>query len=168
MREFQDTAGRTWTLDVTVGSIKRVREATNVILPALFDDNMKPVAELTKDYEKLVNVLWAMCSKQRPDVDAEQFAESLGGDTLGKATEALVRATADFFTSPEQRAALHKMIDTILETAGKLTNLAGNRVAEILATVDTSQLAASCLDFVTSGQDKPALTQTREPLASCM
>ncbi len=166
MREFTDTDKRTWTLDVTVGSIKRVREATGLILPTLFDDGMKPLGEFTKDYEKVVDVHYAMCSRQHPEVDPMQFADSLGGDTLNQATEALVRATADFFTSQDQRDALHKMIDMLLETAGKMTGLAGSRVSEALKNLDTTQLASSCLDFVTSGQASPELTPTHEPQAS--
>lgn len=168
MHQFTDTTGRVWQLKISVGSVKRVREATSLLLPSMFDEGMKLLVLLTTDYEKLVDVLYAVC---KPEADAagvgpEQFAESLGGDSLQQAMEALVRATADFFTSPEQRTALHKMLDTLMTTDSKFRTIAAEQAAERLRTVDTEQLAQNCLDFVTSGQGSRESIQTREPLAS--
>lgn len=185
MREFTDTKGRVWKLDVTVAAVKRVREATTVLLPSLFDDSFAGLAGLAADYIKLVDVLWAMCAPQAASmqwtippinpgdepqavvgVNPEQFAEGLGGDALGKATEALARAVADFFTSREQRDAIHSALGMILETSGKVTTLTTQKATEAIASLDTDQLALSCLDFVTSGQAKQELTQTPEQLVN--
>lgn len=168
MREFTDNAGRNWKLDINVGAVKRVRESTRIVLPALFDDSFKGLAELAADYIELVDVLWAACQPQAAlaGVSAEQFAEGMGGDSLGKATEALARAVADFFTSPEQRQALHKALDLILETAGKMQTLTTQAATTTMENLDTDQLAQSCLDFVTSGQARPASIPIHAPLAS--
>ena len=168
MRTFTDTAGREWQLNITVGAVKRVREATDVLLPSLFDDDLTPLGEFVADYIKVVDVLWAVCKPQADaiDINAEQFAESLGNDSLGKATEALVRATIDFFTSPEQRTSLHQTIDKVLATTNQVQILAGAKVTEMLTELDPAQLAQSCLDFATSGQASRELTPTLEPLAS--
>lgn len=152
MRKFTDTFGREWELDVNVGSIKRVRLATGIVLPALFDNKLEGFAELSTDYEQLVNVVWALCHKQRPEIDGEGFAEGMGGDSLFTATEALARAIADFFTSPELRKSYHKLVDLIFEASGKMQDLQANRMDTAMGTIDTSQMAASCLDSVTNGQ----------------
>lgn len=164
MRSFTDTTGRSWNLTVTVLTVKRVREATDVLLTALFDDKCTLLAELSGDLIKLVDVLWVVCEGQAKEagITPEQFAEGLGGDSLGQAGEALVRATADFFTSPEQRRALHKLLDTMTETARQFTE----KTAAMVDELDPSQLAENCLDFVTSGQAKPASTPIPEPLAN--
>lgn len=168
MRSFCDTAGREWKLDITVGAVKRVREQTKVLLPSLFDDQFAPLAELSADCVKLVEVLWAAIEPQAVEksVTPDQFAEAMGGDSLRLATEALVRATADFFTSPEQRTVLHKSLDLILATAGEFAIQATTKATEILSNLDPAELASNCLDFAMSGQASPASTPIREPLVS--
>ena len=156
MREFKDNSDRTWKLAVSVGAVGRVREATEVLLPALFDDNCKLLAELSADVVKLVTVIFCLCEKQAEaaGVSPEDFADALWGDALGAAGEALLRATADFFTSPEQRAAAHTALDTLREV-GKQVTLG---TTEMVRNLDVSQLAKNYLGSATNTPASSALT----------
>lgn len=148
MREFTDNNGRTWQISVTVGAVGRVRDATGILIPSLFDDNCRPLAELSADVIQLVNVIFCLCRKQAESsgVSADDFADALGGDALGAAGEAVVRATADFFTSPEQREAAHKALDKMGEIARQWATKATEMVSELNAT----QVARNYLDCATN------------------
>jgi hypothetical protein len=49
MRTFIDNAGRTWTLQINVAAVKRVRGLVNIDLYKLIDDGMEPLAKLVAD-----------------------------------------------------------------------------------------------------------------------
>lgn len=158
MREFKDSAGRKWELVITVGAVGRVQQETGVLLTALFDDGCKVLGELSADVVKLVSAIYCLCRKQAEAacVSAEEFADALGGDTLGAAGEALVRATADFFTSPEQRATAHAMLDKLQEVGQQVTSQA----TTIVVAVDVAQLVKNYLGSVTNTPASLASTLT--------
>lgn len=159
MRSFQDSLGRTWNLTVSVGSIRRVRESTDILLTELFDHRNKVLTDLSADVVKVVDVLWSLCRGQNEGVDADGFAEGLGGDALGEAWEALVRATADFFTSQEERKAIHLMIDK----ANQATATTNANLLKAAEEMSASQLVEKYSGSATNGQANAASTPTREP-----
>lgn len=163
-RKFTDTSGRTWNIHITVPLVSQVHRETGVLLTGLFANNLELLGQISTDLEKLVQVLWVVCERQAElrGVGPEQFAESLGGDAIGDAQEALVRATADFFTSPEQRAAANAMLDKINETASKYTKATESKIQ----TLDANQLAENCLNFAMSGQASRESTQIKEHLVN--
>lgn len=166
MRSFTDAQGREWQIDVTLGTIKQVRIATGYSLPSMFDTD-ESLSQFVADYEKIGDTLFELCKGQHGDVDPVQFARALGGDALREATEALVRATVDFFPTPEAREVQHKRIDTLLEVTRKVSAIGLAIVTEQLAKIDTDRLAKEYLSFVTSGQGNAASTQTTAQPANC-
>lgn len=156
-RKFTDVFGKDWRVHITVPLVSQVHRETGVMLTSIFSDNLQLLSELSTNLEKLVQVLWVVCEQQSESrgVSPEQFAESLGGDALGDAREALVRATIDFFTSPDQRAAAHLMLDKINETASKFTG----ETSRTIQRLDADQLAESCLSFAMNGQESPESTR---------
>ena len=72
------------------------------MLTKLFDDNCEELARIDSDVVLLARVLWSLVQPQVGEMTANEFMEGLGGDALGQAVEALVRAVADFFTNPER------------------------------------------------------------------
>lgn len=168
MREFTDSTGQTWSLNVTVGSVARVREQSGILLPSIMDNPPESVAKFLLDDVAVGNALWGLCSPQAVErgVTKESFLESLGGDSLGAAQEALVRATIDFFTSPERREGLHKLMEMIFETGRKYAALATSEAATELDKIDSDQLARECLNFVTNGRELPPSNPTTAPLAN--
>ena len=97
MRTFTDNAGRTWTIDVHVTAIKRVKSLTNVNLLDLGEGKL--LEQLSSDPVLLVDVLYALC---KPEADArhisdEDFGMAMAGDAIDHATTALLEELVDFF-----------------------------------------------------------------------
>jgi hypothetical protein len=164
MRSFTDTKGREWSVDITVAAVRRVRDATSILLTSMYENRCSLMEKLASDVVLLVDVLWATCKPQAAEagITAEQFAEAMGGNSLASATEALVRATADFFSSQEQRDAFQGINNAILDTSKATMQQASKIVTEAMEQVDPSQLATSFLGSVMNGQELPESTRTPE------
>ena len=114
MKSFTDNTGRTWTLSVTVGTIKRVRALCNVDLAG--------VISIESGAQPKVDVLYAVC---KPEADAkgvsdEEFGQAMSGDAIEMATTALLDEVIDFF--PEtKRKVFRKILDATrrFENRGK-------------------------------------------------
>jgi len=110
MREFQDLRGQSWTLELTVGTVKRIRDLTKVNLLDLRGGKL--FEELAEDPLRVCEVLYAACKPQCVQRGLEQdgFLELFGGDGIAAATEAFLEELIDFFP-PRIRTALRKAIE---------------------------------------------------------
>lgn len=104
---FSDTAGRVWTVSISVGTVTRVRSMMSVDLMEAIEGDLVP--KLMNDVVLLCNVLYCVC---KPEADARgvsdvQFGEAMGGDALGAGEEALLEALT-FFSHPSRRDAFRK------------------------------------------------------------
>lgn len=103
MRTFTDARGRSWDLEITVATLKRIRAVAGVDLlevagGTLFD-------KLVADPVLLGDVLYAVV---KPQADAQQvsdedFGRALAGDVIDSATTALLAEIVAFFPSPRRR-----------------------------------------------------------------
>jgi hypothetical protein len=111
MHAFIDNQGRRWTLEITVGSIKRVKALTGVDLYALIDDGAKKLGELLTDVVGLVDVLYALCEEQckAESISDEDFGRSFSGDALESAGEAFVEEVIFFTPNRRARQALQSL-----------------------------------------------------------
>ena len=57
MKTFTDNAGRTWTVQVNVAAVKRVRGLVGIDLYKLVDDGFQALAKLVSDPVQLADVL---------------------------------------------------------------------------------------------------------------
>lgn len=107
---FSDHSGRRWTVDVTVAAIKRVRGATTLDLLDLAGG--KVLERLWSDPVLLGDVLYAVCQQQAREhgVDEASFGELLAGDTIARATDALIDSLVSFTPDPRERAALARVV----------------------------------------------------------
>lgn len=111
MKSFTDNAGRTWTLVVNVGAIKRVRSlcGVNILDIIKLDDDNKPDAglleQLSGDPVLLVDVLYAVCKEEadKMSVSDEDFGRAMSGDSIDSATRALLQEIVDFFPEAKRR-----------------------------------------------------------------
>lgn len=94
-RCFKDSTGREWSVNVVVDTIEKVRE----IGVDLGDVTAQAMKRLAIDDVLLVRSLWLICEAQadKAGVNPQQFGESLFGDALDDAYEALRGALDDFF-----------------------------------------------------------------------
>ena len=114
MHSFADTEGRTWSLELTIGAVKRVQALLDVNLldplgaaeeavEATGDAPKKKevplITRLQLDVVLLVDVIFALLKPQADGagISDEQFASALGGDTAYRAFEAFMGEWRDFF-----------------------------------------------------------------------
>lgn len=103
MKTFTDSAGRTWTLAITVDAIKRVESLIKVNLARLLEPRngaeLPLLTELESDIILLCDVLFSLV---KPQADAqgvtdEQFGQALGGEAIAAAYNAFWEELVDFF-----------------------------------------------------------------------
>lgn len=112
MHSFFDRRGFTWEVNINVSQVKRVKDALDVDLLRLDDENN--LNRLAQDPVLLADVLFVLCSKQAKDrgVDDVQFGEQLAGDTIEDATTAFLEELVSFFPNQKRRV-LAKALDKI-------------------------------------------------------
>jgi len=101
MRTFADNAGRTWTLSLSFGAVKRVRGLLDVNLLELDKGEPPLLTRLGTDPILLVDVIFAVIKPQADGlgVTDEQWAESMGGEAMLAAQKAFYEEVADFTRS---------------------------------------------------------------------
>lgn len=182
MRKFIDLFGREWVFEVNVGSVMQVKQQNDLLLPSLFDDELKPMTTFLKDVIKVVDVMWTLVEPQakfmkwkRPvqtengqtledaiGVSPIEFAQGLAGDTLEQATEALLRSVGDFFSSPEQREGALGILELMIKTGREFAK----ETVDLINKIDPALMAKNCLNSVTNGQELPGLIQKTSRQAS--
>src|SRR5690606_36486963 len=97
MRTFKDSEGREWAIAINVATARRVKDLAGVDLLSASDGKL--LHELADDPMLLANVLWAIVQPQAQsrEVSDEQFGQALGGESIDKATTALLQELVDFF-----------------------------------------------------------------------
>lgn len=106
MASFQDRHGKTWSMSITVATVKKVLDKTGVNLANILDDKMKPLAGLLSDTIKLVDVCWVCCEETGTEAE---FADGLAGDAFEKCTNAFLEELIAFFPK-RQRETLTEMM----------------------------------------------------------
>ncbi len=104
MQTFKDRANREWTLDVNVGSIKRVKALMQIDLMQAVEGKL--IEQLINDPVTLCNVIWALCQAQATQrgISEEVFGESMAGTAIDEATAALLKDLVDFFPLHRRQA----------------------------------------------------------------
>ena len=120
--EFKDSAGRTWTLRITVADLDPLRRLAQLDLGKVGTDGMRSIlsrcADLIQEPELLVRAVYHLCeeSARQRQVTPEDFARGFDGDVLRNAGAALWGACVDFFPFPplsrgEMKAILANALD---------------------------------------------------------
>ena len=105
MVAFTDTAGRTWTLSLTYGSIERVKALVDIDLFKLDEGDPPLLTRLGTEITLLCDVIFALIKGQADgqDVTDEQWAEAMGGDAILAAQTAFYEELVSFFQSLGRR-----------------------------------------------------------------
>ena len=106
MKTFVDNMGKTWTVTVNVGTIKRVKDLLGINLVQAITGDL--IEKVENDICLFVDILYVVCKQQAQanNISDEKFGELLGGDSLEKATEAFLEQLIDFF--PEAKRKLYR------------------------------------------------------------
>jgi len=99
MKTFTDTAGRTWTIALTIDAAKRVKGLLDVNLLELESGDPPLLTRLGSDVILLCDVIFALVKPQadQQGVTDEQFGAALGGEAILGAQTALYEELVHFF-----------------------------------------------------------------------
>ena len=119
MAKFKTASGHSFRLKITIPRIKAIRDEFGLDIGILDDFMMLP-----GDLPQLVDVLYLLCEKQCKKIGMSdvEFGESLCGDSLEHAWEALERAYLAFCPSRRRKivklalAKIHQAVED-LETS---------------------------------------------------
>lgn len=128
MKTFTDCMGRTWTVTINVGTIKRVKTMLGInLLEAITDDLAE---KLKNDVCMLVDVLYVICKNEADakNITDENFGEAMAGDALENATNAFLDELIDFFPA-EKKMILRKAINKLNQAEKKALEM-GNKYIE--------------------------------------
>lgn len=158
MRLFCDRMGREWAINANGATMAAVQTAANVNLFEIFNDNAALLSKLTTDMRMLGMVLWVFVRQQAvaKSIDAEQFAEGLGGEALDAAMRALVDEVLDFFPNRAAANAARKAMEKLKEA---------ERIATERAFADIEKLSPSDLadSLRTSSTSRAGSPESRPP-----
>jgi len=99
MRTFTDSAGRTWTVSLTLDSVKRVRDLLGVNLLELDQGEPPLLTRLGTDVILLCDVIFAILKPQADaaGVSDAEFGAALGGEVIMAAQKAFYEELVGFF-----------------------------------------------------------------------
>jgi hypothetical protein len=157
VKTFIDNAGRSWTFQINVSAVKRVRGLVGIDLYKLIDDGLEPLAKLVSDPVDLADVLYCLV---RDEADAkqisdEEFGRALAGDAITAAADAFVEELIDFFPEARARAALRKTVQ-----AGKqVRNKVLDHLEHQIQSLDVDSAASRLISSFGSLQESSVSTQ---------
>ena len=96
MGSFQDNQGRSWSIALTIGAVKRIRSDLHVDVIDLREDTF---LQLVNDAVLMNDLIWILCQAQAKDrnVNEEDFAEAIKGGPASEAIGMVLEAIPDFF-----------------------------------------------------------------------
>ncbi len=99
MKSFKDTNGKEWNIGITIPAVKRVRASLDVNLLELEKGNPSLLTRLGTDLMLLADVTYAIVKPQAEaaNIAEEQFFDSLSGEAVRSAQDALYEGLAEFF-----------------------------------------------------------------------
>jgi hypothetical protein len=147
MPSFVDASGREWTVTITVEEIAAVKEALDIHLTKLVDEDIKKLFELIADPIECVNVLWVCCRSQAEarGIDQRQFAKGFAGESFEAGGRCLVRAVFGFFP-PSRRDPLLRLVEkteqaltiAMAQAAKKIDGITEQTMNEMIETGSTN------------------------------
>lgn len=137
MRQFLDEQNRTWGIRVDVTTLRKVRERVGIDLTKVFSSR-ESLEGLVCDVITLVDVLHALCLEQCESrkVDAEGFATALYGDSIDRATSALMESIIDFF--PQGRG---KILRQLWDKSKQIAEIEQQRLTEAVQVLTSENLS---------------------------
>lgn len=135
---FRDSSGREFVCVVNLSTVIELKRRHGINVNDIGQGDL--LARIANDPELLVNMLWTCCegSAKSLGFDEIQFAQSLGGDSLENAVDAMLDAIILFFP-PLKRGAMMKLIEK-----GRLVQrLASERAMTAIEALTPEQILTS-------------------------
>lgn len=157
MATFKDTDGRTWSINLDAPSIMELREDVDPQFLKGPDGAAETIQRLQADPVLLCNVVYVLCREQLGASSQKQFYESVIGDAIDRATEALLGAILSFSPS-----ATRTLLTAIADKNRTLQQLGLQRT---LAAINSPTVEAEFLDKIDAllGTSTPLTKPTNSP-----
>lgn len=132
MPSFTDANGREWNVSITVEELAAVKDALDVHLTKLVDEDIAKLFALVADPIECVNVLWVVCRSQAESrgIDQRQFARGFSGEAFEQAGRCLIRAVFNFF-QPGRRDPLLRLVEKTERAMDQAMAQAAKKIDEI-------------------------------------
>jgi hypothetical protein len=141
MPTFETTDGKKYTVDLTIGDIKRVRAAHGIDLmqiatPKTDDETSSPLVTIASDLLTCLEIVYTIVEAQADahGVTDEQFGAAMGGTAAGQAQRALMEALVNFF----QGAGMVDLAQTVVSMSDMLPKMREAGAAKVAATAVAS------------------------------
>lgn len=152
MQSFTDKTGAAWDIELTVGTARKIKSRLGIDIEnaVTFDTKENPqdasaLEKIAKDFILLFDIIFILCENQcrERNITGDQFADLFNGDTIVKATDALLEEIINF-SRPARRKVLRKLNEISKEYSEK----AGEKLEAILQTPDFRQQVESQIENV--------------------
>lgn len=167
MAAFKDAMGRRWSIEIDVGTVKRVRELTGFELLSIVENDGAALDKLRDDIPLLVDVLYAIVEPQTKvygpwwrrllgigqGITDEDFGRGLRGDCIERAWELIVGAMIRFFPEGRRRMLLAAAIQA------EIRYLADERTKQSLLGVKPQMSGGSCSAWRVLSACRPGRTR---------
>lgn len=138
MAKFKDCRDREWTLTLTNGDLRTVREDTGIELGKILANKEQLTELLFGEAEKLGRIIWVLCEEQvaAAGLDERAFAKGFDGPTNERVRMALLDAIIDFYPRSAAAQAIKRGMGRMMATMdGKLVEEIDQIMEEALRTL---------------------------------
>jgi len=153
MKTFVDTAGRSWSIQLTIDSVKRVRGLLGVNLLDLVSGEPPLLTRFGTDIVLLCDVIFVLVKPQADaaEITDEQFGIALGGEAILGAQSAFYDELISFFQGLGRK-------DVIRAIAAQrnLIDKAVTRIALQLDQLDLDQMLEETIGKMSTNLPGPA------------
>jgi len=118
-KTFKDDLGRPWTIDITAGTMLRVKSLTGFSFDSLIPpldakekgNELAPIESFIDDTEQFFGVLVAILKPaiEKAGITDEQFLDGFRGEGTTCCVASFLEALGDFFRNPAKRTILRGM-----------------------------------------------------------
>jgi len=143
VKTFADNAGRTWTVTISIDSIKRVKGLLSVNLLDAIEGKL--LEKLIADPVLLCDILYCLCKPQADaqSVSDEDFGRAMAGDAIEAATTAFLEELADFFPKGKR--------ELLQKALGKLRTLETMALSAAGQRLDSPELEEQLREMIAGG-----------------
>ena len=160
-KTFTDALGRSWTINITVGTLPRLKSVAGLSLDDIVpkrlaknDHDLMPLADFMSDPIAILQATYAVCKPQidKAGLTFDQFAEGFEGDgavsCCERMGEALLQAIHDFFLhgAPIKSPLRAAMVARALSLGQKITAAEASRAERVFDRIE---------DRITKNLDEP-------------
>lgn len=158
MLTFSDTEGKEWNVHINVDTLRRVKSMLDVNLMDMLKGGL--FERLSSDVIFVCDLLYVVCKPQadQRSISSAQFGETLRGDVIEKAVDAMLEDFLNFCPNARDR----KNLATALAKSRMITDEVRTKIGEVLENIDPKTLLNSQLNR--SGSAPASSVSTQVPL----